>query len=172
MKKYTLLAATALSFLLISCNNDSEATDNTTNATVDAAVSATDLTPTLEDSSSMNTNGVSVDMGTPTSAPAANGENPYANLKGNNPAHGQPNHRCDIPEGAPLNSPPGANPAPQASAAPAPASPKPTIVPSSNSPQMPTSPSQTTAPGFSGKPNPAHGQPGHRCDIQEGAILP
>ncbi len=29
-----------------------------------------------------------------------------------------------------------------------------------------------TAPGWSGKPNPAHGQPGHRCDIQVGAILP
>jgi len=30
----------------------------------------------------------------------------------------------------------------------------------------------TTAPGFSGKPNPAHGQPGHRCDIKVGDILP
>lgn len=29
-----------------------------------------------------------------------------------------------------------------------------------------------TAPGFSGKPNPPHGQPGHRCDVQVGAILP
>ena len=29
-----------------------------------------------------------------------------------------------------------------------------------------------TAPGWSGKPNPAHGQEGHRCDIQVGAILP
>jgi len=29
-----------------------------------------------------------------------------------------------------------------------------------------------TAPGFSGKPNPPHGQPGHRCDIQVGAVLP
>ncbi len=30
----------------------------------------------------------------------------------------------------------------------------------------------TTAPGFSGKPNPPHGQPGHRCDIKVGDILP
>lgn len=29
-----------------------------------------------------------------------------------------------------------------------------------------------TAPGFSGKPNPPHGQPGHRCDIQVGQPLP
>lgn len=29
-----------------------------------------------------------------------------------------------------------------------------------------------TAPGWSGKPNPPHGQPGHRCDVQVGAILP
>lgn len=31
---------------------------------------------------------------------------------------------------------------------------------------------EQTAPGFSGKPNPAHGMPGHRCDIEVGAILP
>lgn len=42
-------------------------------------------------------------------------------------------------------------------------------------PQQNTQNTQTTgqtAPGFSGKPNPPHGQPGHRCDIQVGDILP
>lgn len=48
-------------------------------------------------------------------------------------------------------------------------------------PQAPAAPSTApiiqqqntqTAPGFSGKPNPPHGQPGHRCDLQVGAILP
>lgn len=41
--------------------------------------------------------------------------------------------------------------------------------------QQQTQQTQTTgqtAPGWSGKPNPPHGQPGHRCDIQVGAILP
>ena len=39
-------------------------------------------------------------------------------------------------------------------------------------PQQQTPATGQTAPGWSGKPNPPHGQPGHRCDIQVGAILP
>ena len=38
--------------------------------------------------------------------------------------------------------------------------------------QQQTQTTGTTAPGWSGKPNPPHGQEGHRCDIQVGAILP
>lgn len=38
--------------------------------------------------------------------------------------------------------------------------------------QQPQQTTGQTAPGFSGKPNPPHGQPGHRCDVQVGAILP
>lgn len=66
-----------------------------------------------------------------------------------NPPHGQPNHRCDIPEGAPLNAPmqpnlkaaaPQFKPLPQGSA---------------------------VAPGT----NPPHGQPGHDCAIAVGAPL-
>lgn len=77
---------------------------------------------------------------------------------GLNPAHGQPGHRCDIPVGAPLNSPPGkAATAPQASI--------------TQSPAINQSPAQTanikTAPGM----NPPHGQPGHRCDIPVGQPL-
>lgn len=78
---------------------------------------------------------------------------------GLNPAHGQPGHRCDISVGAPLDSKPtqpAVNTAPpvvtQKSA--------PTI-----SPNVPAS--TTVAPGM----NPAHGQPGHRCDIAVGAPL-
>src|SRR5690606_19947784 len=47
--------------------------------------------------------------------------------------------------------------------------------PFTQQPQQNTQKTQTTgktAPGFSGKPNPAHGQPGHRCDIKVGDILP
>lgn len=80
---------------------------------------------------------------------------------GMNPPHGQPGHRCDIPEGAPLNSPAGQMPQPAAGG-----SVSPTIqeIQKSN----PT-PAPTTAPA-SGM-NPAHGQPGHRCDIAVGAPL-
>jgi hypothetical protein len=58
---------------------------------------------------------------------------------GMNPPHGQPNHRCDIAVGAPLNSKPAAN----------------------------TSTPVAVAPGM----NPPHGQPGHRCEIAVGAPL-
>lgn len=67
-----------------------------------------------------------------------------------NPAHGEPGHRCDIPVGAPLNSPPNPSTAPQ--------------VPIQNQPS-------TTAPTGSGKINPPHGQPGHDCAVPVGAPL-
>jgi hypothetical protein len=94
----------------------------------------------------------------PTPAPAV----PTA--KGMNPPHGQPGHRCDIAVGAPLNSKPAAPaPAPQAQATPLPVTVNPnapTIIPS----EVKAAP---TAAGM----NPAHGQPGHRCDIAVGAPL-
>jgi hypothetical protein len=71
-----------------------------------------------------------------------------------NPAHGQPNHRCDIPVGAPLNSPASA-PATTALAAPV----QQTVVSSA--------PKQVTAKGM----NPPHGEKNHRCDIPVGAPL-
>jgi len=71
---------------------------------------------------------------------------------GMNPAHGQPNHRCDIAVGAPLNSKPVT-----------------TAVSNSKSPVAVsvTPPPVKVAPGM----NPSHGQPGHRCDIAVGAPL-
>lgn len=67
-----------------------------------------------------------------------------------NPAHGQPGHRCDLAEGAPLNSAPS--------------------LPAKNNATA-TLPAQTKiAPTEPGK-NPPHGQPGHRCDIAVGAPL-
>ena len=90
----------------------------------------------------------------------------YVGPKGEklNPPHGQPGHRCDIPVGAPLNSKPGAQPAaPQQQVT------QQQIV---IDPQQAQQHTGTTEPGFSGKPNPPHGQPGHRCDIAVGAILP
>ncbi|MGQ0739394.1 MAG: hypothetical protein ACT4OJ_10065 [Bacteroidota bacterium] len=102
---------------------------------------------------------------------------------GMNPPHGQPGHRCDIAVGAPLDSKPG-NP-------PATVTPTPIVTPvtSRSSPADASStaplinpdaapvksdaaaPVKTepvvVAPGM----NPAHGQPGHRCDIAVGAPL-
>lgn len=83
---------------------------------------------------------------------------PATTQAGLNPAHGQPGHRCDIAVGAPLNSPPGqsATPAPQQTII-KPTPPPPAVMPAST----------TTQAGM----NPAHGQPGHRCDIAVGAPL-
>lgn len=76
-----------------------------------------------------------------------------------NPAHGQPGHRCDINVGAPL---------PIAGAVVQP-TPTPTVTaPPVNNP----TPSLNLPNGSAGiKINPAHGQPGHRCDIAVGAPI-
>ncbi|MBC7874095.1 MAG: hypothetical protein H7Y01_08875 [Ferruginibacter sp.] len=80
---------------------------------------------------------------------------------GLNPAHGQPGHRCDISVGAPLNSAPNKNNI-QAQAVQSPTTV--TQSPTVNS----SAPSTTfTAPGM----NPAHGQPGHKCEIPVGSPL-
>ncbi|MHB1179705.1 MAG: hypothetical protein ACYCZO_15420 [Daejeonella sp.] len=72
-----------------------------------------------------------------------------------NPAHGLAGHRCDLPVGAPLTNAGSGTPA------------------SAQTPQninmTPTSQPATAPAGL--KVNPAHGLPGHRCDLQVGAPL-
>lgn len=75
--------------------------------------------------------------------------------KGMNPPHGQPGHRCDIPVGQPLSSAPVK---PQAT----------TTTPSIITPTADNTPDTLFAKGL----NPAHGKPGHRCDIAVGQPLP
>ena len=86
---------------------------------------------------------------------------PQPTAPGMNPPHGQPNHRCDIPVGAPLNSKKAET----------------TTVKTTDIQTTTTAPiaapennagSTTVADGM----NPAHGQPGHRFDIPVGAPLP
>ncbi|MDT0645698.1 hypothetical protein RM545_03260 [Zunongwangia sp. F260] len=66
-----------------------------------------------------------------------------------NPAHGQPNHRCDLPVGAPLDQARQQNTATNASGNQSPVRLK------------------SAAP----KINPPHGQPGHDCSVAVGAEL-
>ena len=102
--------------------------------------------------------------------------------KGMNPAHGQPGHRCDIPVGAPLNSPAAKPATPQGTA-----KVQKVETPSYTVTPVNTSESGTTTTPNSGTPalistqtanvtqlgtNPPHGQEGHRCDIAVGAPLP
>ncbi len=83
-----------------------------------------------------------------------------------NPAHGAPGHRCDIAVGAPLNSAP-ANKVPTTPIqSPQPIQMSAPVQTVQNKP-VTTIPAATTASGL----NPAHGQPGHRCDISVGAPL-
>ncbi|MDI1255633.1 MAG: hypothetical protein PSV16_05990 [Flavobacterium sp.] len=86
-------------------------------------------------------------------------QKPVVTAPGMNPPHGQPNHRCDIAVGAPLNSvvtKPAGSATISQSQTPPPASASPLPV------------ANTTAPGM----NPPHGQEGHKCDIAVGAPLP
>ena len=134
-------------------------------------------------------NGVStLDPGTGSNAGAVtasdannNATTPATNINaaGVNPAHGKPGHRCDIAVGAPLTSSPTTQPSttvnPVTATTPASTSPTnslstPSILPDLNSVPNPApnlSPSSQPANGL----NPAHGQPGHRCDIQVGKPL-
>ena len=77
---------------------------------------------------------------------------------GLNPPHGKPGHRCDIAVGQPLNGAPAA---------------KTTTSPIVTTPTLPASPLQTTVSSTAPADglNPAHGQPGHRCDIAVGKPL-
>jgi len=92
--------------------------------------------------------------GLPLGNPAQVATNTAAAVGKLNPAHGQPGHRCDIAVGAAL-------PVDNAAAAPV-----------GSAPLANPAQSTITAPAATGKLNPAHGQPGHRCDIAVGAALP
>lgn len=103
-----------------------------------------------------------------------------------NPPHGEPYHRCDIPVGAPLDSPPAntnrqttnnqvqAGPSQNINMTPDIAN-NPTAPTIKNARQMNNSQTQNPVPANNGsKPrlNPPHGQPYHRCDIAVGSPLP
>ncbi|HKZ67099.1 MAG TPA: hypothetical protein VJ111_12110, partial [Chitinophagaceae bacterium] len=80
---------------------------------------------------------------------------------GINPAHGQPGHRCDVAVGASIPK----------TAAPATKTTSPAITPVvQNTPVIQPQAATTTNAAATGL-NPAHGQPGHRCDIAVGKPL-
>lgn len=93
---------------------------------------------------------------TPNGIPSASTQNASSTQKpANNPAHGQPFHDCSIPVGAPLV-------AKQAPASPQMSAPAPVLPEATNPP---------SAPNKEVKLNPAHGEPGHRCEVAVGAPL-
>ena len=145
------------SILLTSCKKEVEPQNNATPTNV---VPFTEVGKQMKTEAStatqvqQTTNTINPNNAVATSGPVA---------AGMNPAHGQPSHRCDIPVGAPLNSPPASTAS------------KP-VVQQQNQP-VPTSAVTTTSTPVATTPtpegmNPPHGQTNHRCDIAVGAPLP
>lgn len=140
-----------IAFILISCKNEAE---NQTHKVVVpfyqvANTQANQTVATPQPNVLYQQNGVNQNTATQTQTQTQTVAAPVKVAKGMNPSHGQPGHRCDIPVGAPLNSPIAAN---------------------STTSQVVSNSSQsviTTAKGM----NPPHGQPRHRCDIAVGAPL-
>ena len=100
MKILSTLLAAAL-FAFASCTSDKAADANATTNTETTTAAPAVNTPATG-TSEMPAADPNAQMQTiqPAQQPAASGDVAM------NPAHGQPNHRCDIPVGAPLNSPP------------------------------------------------------------------
>jgi hypothetical protein len=89
--------------------------------------------------------------------------------KGMNPSHGQPGHRCDIPVGAPLNSAAPKQPVANTAQSGTTSQTYTVTPPPANAvPALLSTEEAVVADGM----NPAHGKPGHRCDIAVGSPLP
>ena len=152
--KNLLTSLFIIAFVLISCKNEAE--NQTPKVVVPfyqaANTQANQTVATPQPNVLYQQNGVNQNTATQTQTQTQTVAAPVKVAKGMNPSHGQPGHRCDIPVGAPLNSPVAANSAPQ-------------VV--TNSGQTVTTSTVPTAKGM----NPPHGQPGHRCDIPVGSPL-
>ncbi len=200
MKSSIVLIIVSVFFILTSCNQATQDSDQTQQSPNTSSASENlmkvDTLPTQPEP--VKTDNVEVSTGEE--------KNEVAML---NPPHGQPNHRCDIPVGAPLNSAPktsnttaasttAASPAtststntttsatntnspaksnetqvssPATGAASSSFSPTVENASKLNNPQRQTT-STTANKGPKPATNPAHGQPYHRCDIAVGSPLP
>ncbi|NMH27766.1 hypothetical protein [Flavobacterium silvaticum] len=142
MKTYTFLAI-GISVLFVACKKDLEPQESS--IPLAATNAQTPVTPTPQQVQAQ---------------PQA------VTAPGMNPPHGQPGHRCDIAVGTPLSQPIQTKPA-QATSQPMTINANGQVVGQNGSYKVTQAPAQKVAPGM----NPAHGQPGHRCDIAVGAPL-
>ena len=145
------------------CACDIKEQDDETNLTNTESSKSVIITP---DSQKLVNPGTTVPvsgqaMTPPLPQPVVNQVSSTTTAPGMNPPHGQPNHRCDIAVGAPLNSP-VAKPVNQTvSKTPTP------VVQTTATPVQKTTTQTETPAGM----NPPHGKAGHRCDIAVGAPL-
>ena len=142
------------SMALYSCKQDLQPQDSP----IDESAAITEATQDPDgDMIQMQPTAQPQDMNSPQMQPPQQSISKVA--PGMNPAHGAPGHRCDIQVGAPLSSPPG-KPAPQPITTPVQQS-------IQGAPSILNAPTGNNAVGM----NPAHGQPGHKCDVAVGAPL-
>lgn len=175
MKSFLVLITVFTFFTLTSCGLAKQDTGQTQQVPV--------VPPVQEQPAPVSTEPVQPAEAETAELPAAEQNNQEVML---NPPHGEPYHRCDIPVGAPLNSPP-ANTTRQTTNNPVQANAPRTSNPAPGAVNNPTAPtienamrmnpsqaSSTAAPAAGTKPrlNPPHGQPWHRCDIAVGSPLP
>ena len=158
MKKIALVL---IAFALVSCQKKNE-----TPETLSPEL-ASNKQKSTSDSSNVTSAQNSAPITMNNSAPVAPQSNtvsvnqPQPTAPGMNPPHGQPNHRCDIPVGAPLNSK-------KAEATTV----KTTDIQTSMTAPIAAPQNNAGSTSVAAGMNPAHGQPGHRCDIPVGAPLP
>jgi hypothetical protein len=152
-RNISVLMGACLSFIFISCGSEGE------KSLIEPSGNSTSAqTPAMPVMLPSTNNAATI---TPQSQPASTAAPAL------NPAHGQPGHRCDLAVGAPLPGAAAVNINPQPSVA--------SVNPVINNAAAPKNfnISGSSAPvAGSPKLNPAHGQPGHRCDISVGAPLP
>jgi len=147
MRYFVIVASVVCVFILVSCG------ENEGGGRLETARSTS--MPSLSTPASPSNDPASI-------KPVSNPSTPLIATGKVNPAHGQPGHRCDIAVGAPLPaaSTPVLNANPVSAPAINPSVPAPTVA-------QPQPPVASVASGL----NPAHGQPGHRCDIPVGESL-
>jgi hypothetical protein len=172
MKKMMFFALCSASLLIACQSTEDENTTSTQNTTTNtpATVSGTDTQNTEAAPTATTIPPAASVVAAPVTAPPP----PPATIAGAspkvNPAHGLPGHRCELAVGAPL---PDVGPAPATQAQVVPAALAGQAGPTVQSIAIPPPPANSGSPisGGSKKVNPAHGQPGHRCDIAVGAPL-
>lgn len=150
-----------VSLMLISCKKELEPQESSSSVVPAAETTSPAEINTMPSSMQQNSTGAN---------PAVPAKTISATIaEGMNPPHGQPNHRCDISVGAPLNAPPGKTTAAPSKSAPMSVTEAPkTTYTTSEAPAGLNNTPSTTAPGM----NPPHGQEGHRCEVAVGAPLP
>ena len=153
--KNIYLSVLACVIILASCGENNQNQAGPAGSTQNSYTYPSSLNQEQQNNSTPTTTAGTINM-----QPVKANENSTGTLATNaklNPEHGQPGHRCDIAVGAPLDG-----------------SVQPTTTTSMQPTQAVTIDPQTgskTQNTANLKINPAHGQPGHRCDIAVGAPL-